>query len=397
VFTILSNSGRPEDAIVAALSLASGEIRPLVRGATSARYLPSGHLAYVQGSNLMVVPFDLGSMRATGPALLAEPGIRTDPESLVGHFDLAEDGTLVYLASGFEPERRLAWIGLGVAVRTLPFPPRPYMHPRLLPGRQGLVVEIEDAPHNLWYGDLRSGTLTQLTREGANHRPVVSPDGRRMAFSSDRVSPRSLFLQATDGSRVAERLPEAKHPQNPTAWSRDGRLLAYTETHPETGDDIWILPLEGERRPYAFLNSSSSEGQAVFSPDGRWLAYESNESGRREVLVTAFPGPGPRQQASTNGGDMPAFSPDGRRLYYRQGDQVMAVDIASRTELALSAPRVICALPGLSTGVPAPLYDVVEGDSILAVDFAEPKTGVPRVEIVVDWLSGFRQRSRATE
>jgi Tol biopolymer transport system component len=328
LFTVLSRSGRQEDAVVAALSLRSGARRTLLRGGSSAQYLPSGHLVYVQDTDLMAVSFDVASMQVTGTAFLAQPAVRTNPQYLDGHFDVSSDGTLAYIPiSVADRQRRLVWIDRSGAVRPLSFPLRPYFHPRLLPGEQGLIVEIEETPHNIWYGDLRSGALTQLTREGANHRPVVSPDGLFMVFSSDRTVPRSLFLQATDGGGSAEQLRKAPYPHNVTSWSRDGRWLAYAETHPKTHADIWVLPLQGERRPRPFLNTAFSEQSAVFSPDGRWLAYVSNETGRDEVLVTAFPGPGPRKQVSTGGGETPVFSRDGRQLLYRMGDQLMAVDI----------------------------------------------------------------------
>ena len=156
--------------------------------------------------------------------------------------------------------------------------------------------------------DLTSGALTRLTHESANHRPVVSRDGRFFVFSSDRTTPRSLFRQSTDGSGAPERLVNATSAQNVTSWSADGRWLAFTQATPTTREDIWVLALDAARTPRPFLQTASSEHQASFSPDGRWIAYSSDESGRQEVMIRSFPGDGPRKQVSTTGGETPAFS-----------------------------------------------------------------------------------------
>jgi Tol biopolymer transport system component len=214
-----------------------------------------------------------------------------------------------------------------------------------------------------------------------------------MVFSSDRTVPRSLFRQATDGSGTAERLTEATYPQNATSWSPDGRWLAFMETHPETRDDIWVLPLEGARRPKPFLQTRASEQSAVFSPDGRWIAYSSDESGRREVFVAAFPGPGSRKQVSTKGGELPFFSRDGRKVFYRLGDQMLAADMVTEPALSFGPPYV--AFENLhiqlrNTGLPNFVLGPT-GDTLLAVKEPEDNTGTTRVHVVVNWFEELRR------
>ena len=392
LFTVLSKSGAMEDAAIAVLSVSSGERRLLVRGGASARYARSGHLVYVRGTDLLAVPFDPDRLALAGSASLAVPGVLSTPQYLDGQFDVSATGTLAYVPSGATRERRLVWVDRKGTVRPIPVPPRPYVHPSLLPGEDGVIVEIEETPHNIWRCDFRSGALTRLTDEGANHRPVLSPDGRFMAFSSDRVAPRSLFLQATDGSGTAQRLLEASHPQNATSWSRDGRWLAFTETHPDTKDDIWILPLEGDRRARPFLRTPSYENFATFSPDGRWLAYTSNESGRREVLIAAFPGPGARKQVSTSGGEMPVFSKDARKLFYRSGDQVLVTELTTQPMLTSGAPRVAFEVPSAKITFGLPNFAVSStGDSILTLRAVESESGPPRAHVVINWFQELRR------
>ncbi len=398
LFTVLSASGGIDDATIEAVTVDSGERRILVRGGASPRYSPTGHLLYVRGTDLLAISFDAARHIVKGAVSVVGPDFWSGPQYLNAQFDLSNEGTLDYVSGGgAKLERTLAFVDARGNVRPLPLPPRAYFHPSLLPGDEGVVVEIEDSPHNIWHGDLRSGVLTQLTRDSANHRPVLNPDGRFMAFSSDRTLPRGLFRQPTDGSGTVEPLVEAPHPHNATSWSPDGHWLAFTETHPDSGADIWVLHLKGDRRPRPFIKTPHNEDSAAFSPDGHWIAYASDESGVNQVLVTEFPGPGPRKQVSTNGGITPVFSPDGRRLFYERGNQVMVTDIMTTPTLTSGMPRTAFEIPSralVSTGLPN--FAVAStGTSILAVKPAERTSGPPQIQVVVNWFEELRSRVRA--
>jgi eukaryotic-like serine/threonine-protein kinase len=161
--------------------------------------------------------------------------------------------------------------------------------------------------------------------------PVWTPNGQRIAFASLRAdkATRNLYWQRADGTGEAERLTESANGQTPESWHPSGKFLAFSETHPQTGNDIMMLPLEGDEvsgwkpgKPGVFLNTPFNEYAPAFSPDGRWLAYESNESGTIEVFVRPFPGPGGKQLVSTGGGRTPAWSPNGTELFYSTRDQI---------------------------------------------------------------------------
>ena len=164
-----------------------------------------------------------------------------------------------------------------------------------------------------------------------------------MAFSSDRAGgPTNLFWKPADGSGPVEQLTESERYQRyPSSWSPDGQVLAFSEFHPSTDWDIWVLPLQGERKPRPFLQTQFREGEAVFSPDGHWLAYISDESGRNEVYVRPYPGPGGKRQISTEGGDEPVWAKNGRELFYRNGDKMMAVDIVTEPQFSAAKPRLL--------------------------------------------------------
>jgi Tol biopolymer transport system component len=222
---------------------------------------------------------------------------------------------------------------------------------------------------------------------------VWSPDGKRIAFSSDREGQRNIFWQLADGSGGLERLTTSNSDQYPLAWSRDGQLLAFVENNPVTGRDIWVLRLN-DRRAQPFLRTPSTEGAPSFSPDGRWLAYASDESGRPEIYVQAYPGPGGKWQISAEGGTEPVWSPNGRELFYRSGNKMMAVDIATQTGFAVGKPRML--FEGRYEPGPVQIdnYDVSpDGQRFLMLKPSEQAQAAPtQINVVLNWFEELRQK-----
>jgi serine/threonine protein kinase len=394
LFTALRGSGTMEDAEICVVSISTRERRTLLKGAGDARYSSSGHLLYVRQADLLGVSFDPRRLQVSGTPFLAAASIHVRPQELVGSFDVAEDGTLAWIASsGSDLQRMLVWIDRKGEESPLPIPVRPYSHPALMPDERSVIVEIEATPHNLWHLDLTSGALTRLTHEGANHRPVVSRDGRSFVFSSDRTTPRSLFRQSTDGSGAPERLVNAASAQNVTSWSADGRWLAFTQATPTTRDDIWVLALDAGGTPRPFRQTASSEQQATFSPDGRWIAYSSDESGRQEVMIQSFPGDGPRKQVSTTGGETPSFSRDGKTVFYRLGDQLWAVPISTDPTLTIGPPSIAFELSGVRGFSGLPNYVVSRaGDRVLAAKILAEATRAREIQVMVNWRDELQHR-----
>jgi Tol biopolymer transport system component len=392
LFTALSRSGTQEDAAICAVSVSTRERRTLLKNAGDARYSPTGHLLFVRQSDLLGVSFDVDRLRVSGTPFLAVESIHVKLQDLAGVFDLARDGTLVWVPSASHM-RRIVWIDRKGVETTLPIPARPYSHPALMPDERSAIVEIEATPHNLWHLDLTSGALTSLTHESANHRPVLRQDGRFFAFSSDRTTPRSVFRQSTDGSGAPEQVANATSGQNVTSWSADGRWLALTQTTPETRGDIWVLPLDAGNTPRPFLRTKYLEDQATFSPDGRWIAYSSDETGRREVVIQSFPGDGPRQQVSTAGGETPAFSSDGR-LFYRVKDQLWAAPIGTDPILTVGPRSLVFQLSGVRDFTGGPNYVISRrGDRVLAVKNLRDDELVRDIQVAVNWFESLRRSS----
>jgi Tol biopolymer transport system component len=249
---------------------------------------------------------------------------------------------------------------------------------------------------NVWVSEVARGTLTKLTFGANNFLSAWSPDGQRLAFASDRTGQWNLFRMPADGSGAAEPLLKSDYPQLPNSFSPDGRLLAFTDFHPDTLADISLLPLAGERRPRPFLQTPFAEWGAVFSPDGRWIAYVSNESDSDQVYVRPFPGPGGKWQISTDEGREPVWAPDGRELFYRRhnGREVMAVSIKTEPEFTAGPPRVL--FEGRYEEGELHViqnYDLApDGQRFVMIKRSEPDRGPTQLNVVLNWFEELNRR-----
>jgi len=247
--------------------------------------------------------------------------------------------------------RLLVWVDHQGKVEPLAAPPRSYMRPRLSPDGTQVAVEVLLDKRDIWIFDIPTGELRRLTYEGTNRSVLWSPDGRRVLFGSDRhQSPEGgrsfrddheAYWMPVKGIGEAERLTHAPLNHGPQRWTPDGKTLSFYEIHPETGRDIWMLPFEGDRKPWLFLKTPALEGGIAFSADGRWLAHTSDETGQREIVVRAFPQAEPAHQVSKGGGIEVIWPPKSKDLFYRNGNKRMAVEISTTPTLTVGAPRVL--------------------------------------------------------
>ncbi len=369
--------------------LDTGERKVVVRGGTFPHYLSSGHLVYQQAATLMAVPFDVDRLEISGSPVPVLEGIRSPGIRGGAQFAVSRTGTLAYLP-GFvdESASTLVWVDrLGVA-EPLPAPPRQYEYPRVSPDGQRVAVALGD----IWVYDVARDGLTRLTFEGTNSTaPVWSPDARRIAFFSIREGP-DIFWQMADGSGGAERLTSTDYPTSPTSFSPDGQLLAFTESNPETGRDIWVLNL-ADRETHLFLSTRFEETAPMFSPDGEWMAYSSDESGQREVYVQPYPGPGGKWQISTNGGHEPVWNPEGGELFYRSGSSMMAVALDMESGFTAGTPQILFEGPYVPTAFSFPFYDVsADGQRFLMLAPVASQTGgATQIHVVLNWTEELKR------
>jgi len=392
-----------QNAEVVVESVGAGERRNLVQGGTNPRYAPSGHMVYVQGGNLVAVPFDPQRLEVTGAAVPVVEGVLQPTINGNAQYSFSATGSLVYVTgSNLSRQVKLVWVNRNGVEQDLAAPAHSYAFPRFSPDGRRIAVSIVEQDTQLWQYDISRETLTRFTFEGSlNVNAAWTPDGKRIAFLSNKEGPANIFWQLADGSGGLERLTTSEHVNVPSSWSRDGQLLAFIENNPTTGQDIWVLRMSDPsaasgqvRKAQPFLRTPFNESVPRFSPDGRWLAYISNESGRYEIYVQPYPGPGGKWQISTEGGTEPAWNPNGRELFFRSGGKMMAVDIATQPSFSAGKPKTLFEGPYLPTPLTNSNYDVSpDGQRFLMLKPVEQEQAEPtQINVVLNWFEELKRR-----
>jgi Tol biopolymer transport system component len=391
LFTVWST---PLDSVaVRVLSLETGEQEELLRGGTYARYAPTGHLLYTRNGQLMAQLFDADTRTLRGAPVPVLDDVPMDANDGNAHFTLAGNGTLAHLsASELLTPRNLVWVDMQGLQRPFEAPTQQYSSPRLSPDGGRLAVTIEEKGNtDIWILDRNRGTWSRFTFGPAgDFNPLWTPDGKTIYYNVEQPQ-FDIYRRPSDAGGPPEEVLDNDLDTLPTSISADGSWLLYTESHPETQGDLWVLPLEGTAEPQVYLKTPFTERKAAFSRDGRWVAYESDETGDYEVYVRGFPEPGRPWQISSGGGYEPFWSRDGRYLFYRAGEAFYRVTVTTGE--------------GFQAGRPEKLFDVnhrgywagqgyeesMDGTELLVVQ--TPPESLPRsIRIVTHWLDELERR-----
>ena len=370
---------------------ATGEQRILVPalGSTQPRYAASGHLLYVQGGTLIAAPFDVQRQALTGESVPVVENVQGSSFGAV-QYSISATGSLVYVSGGSQVnQNRLVLVSRDGKEQPLAAPPGAYSFPHISPDGRKVVVGRDN---QIWVYELARDTMTRFTFEGtANNAPVWAPDGNRIAFSSNKDGPLSVYWQKADGSGGTEKLTGSEYLRGPVSWSADGQLLSFVEVNSTTGYDIWVLDMK-DRKAVPFLRTPSNEIGGI-SPDGHWMAYFSNESGRYEVYVQPYPGPGGKWQISTDGGMDVRWSVNGRELIYRNGDKMMAVDITTQLASLAGRPKVLFEGPYVPPSPNNSYYDVsADGQRFLMLKPTEQAQSATQIVVVQNWFEELKQK-----
>ncbi|MFN0120174.1 MAG: protein kinase domain-containing protein, partial [Blastocatellia bacterium] len=369
--------------------------RRLVGEFSSAMYAPPGFLLFRRDETLLAQPFDAGKLQLSGePFAVAELVGNDAIQRQRLNMSVSDNGVLALDPRVNRLSKRLLWLDRGGGQTGLPVEWRAISRPWLAPDEKRFVSEQPDprtGNYDLWVADLTGANATRFTFDPSSDRyPVWSPDGSRIIWSSNRGGGNRMFQKAASGAGQEEPLFDITG--FPTDWSRDGRFIIYFLNDPKTRQDVWVLPLEGEHKPFPYLHTEAFEGAAELSPDGRWLAYISDESGRFEVYVQRFPAGGGRRQVSTGGAVGPRWRRDGRELFYHAADgKLMAVPVGSGENFEAGVAAAVCEFRSgnISSGLAA--YTVTgDGQRFLvnAIVDAEPRAPLT---VVVNWAAGMKK------
>jgi Tol biopolymer transport system component len=375
-------SGSWSDAQIVAQSVTSGNRTTLVRGGTNPHYLSNGSLLFAQNGRVMNVALDASRVTISGSPVPVLENVRQSADGAV-QLSVSRSGTAVFVPGGpGASERRLVSVGRDGSSTAFAAPPGAYAFPRVSPDGQRLIVAMEAPTRDLWLYDVTSGTTTQVTFDASATSPTWTRDPRRVAFSSTRVGVLNLFTTIIGEPGRSERLVANANQQFPGSFTPDGAMV-FTEQRSATGRDILVLPA-GERAPRDLLASRADETSPKLSPDGRWLAYVSNEGGRSEVYVTPLSNPARTQRVSVDGGSEPAWASGGRELFYRQGTTMMVVTIDPGGQVQSGARRLFDADFVRGT-LDAANYDVMPDGRFVMVHRASQSSELT-LHVLLNWV-----------
>jgi len=379
------------EARIEAIELQARARHPLVEG-TNPQLAATGHLVFEQRGGIWAVKFDPKRLAVVGAPVPVVESVRfTFGNQAL--FSAARDGSLAYIAGNLGTNRSLVWIDRAGKTTAALQAQGGFQSPRLSPDGKRVVVSVSDGSNlDLWSYEFERGTRLRLTTSGSNRRNVWSPDGTQIAFYATPLqrADQDLYVMPSTGGEP-KRLLARPGPQFPDTWSPDGRFLVFAEIEGAGGGrgrDLWLLPIGEPPRP--LLVTRFYERGAVFSPDGRWLAFVTDEPGRAEVYVQPFPGPGPKVPISTNGGLQPMWSRDGRELFYREGDSLMAVPI-QLDPIRVGAARKLFELPGATYNLDQNFadYDLAPDGRFLAI--RSDSEAQVEIQIVLNWTEELRR------
>ncbi len=386
-----------DDALIVAERLGSGERKILVRGGSYGRYAATGHLVYLRGGSILAVPFDPSTLEVLGQPTQIERGGWLNRASGDGYLAFSKQGAMVF--SPADPasfDNVLAsWLDRRGTVRPLIDSAKAFFAGSISPDGQKLAIIIQAANDDVWIYHLLRKTLTRFTFGGGNSAfPVWSPDGKYVAYAAERGTATDIFKKPLDGSGAEERLTNGLSVSEVSSYAPDGKAIAFVQN-----GDVWILPLEGERKPAPFVQTPANEATPRFSPDGRWLAYSSNESGRDEIYVVPYPRQAGKYQISSGGGIFPLWTRDGKELCFVSsgfrlrrnvsGSAIMAVQITGTAPFDYAAEHSIVSLPPSSA-----LIDIApNGQQFVIETYLSQSVSQSKLTVVVEWFEELKAKA----
>ena len=350
---------------------------------------------FLRETTLYAQPFDPDRRTLSNSPFSVAERVQVGTGSGAGAFSVSQNGLVVYQPAN-DRLSQLAWFDRsGRRISVIGEAALYHPDPRLsADGSRGVVSVIGATgdEHDIWLFDVDRGVKSRLTYDRADEvDPLLSPDGRRVVFSSRRVQRKGVYLKTLETTAAPELLlEEDQWTKVPLSFSPDGRHLLYSMFHPETSFDLWVVALSGERKPVSFVRTVGDERHGDFSPDGRWIVYESTESGRNEVYVSPFPATGAKWPVSTSGGESPHWRGDGKEVFFLNGNALMRAEVTiSTNRVAVGAVQPLFEAPRFRRmGASNPFAVSADGQRFLFN--ISSQTGPDPLTLVINWTAGLR-------
>jgi eukaryotic-like serine/threonine-protein kinase len=388
-----------ERSSIIARSLKTGKQKTLIEGATFGRYLPSGHLIFSRGETVIAVPFDLRKLELAGAPVPVLEGVASIPQNGFSQFAVSDNGVLAFLPSSvIATQEKLVSIDRGGKIQTI----RENIHLhgglRLSPDGLRIALGLREGGHppDIWVQDLARGSLSRLSHGPAsNFDPIWMSDGKQLLYTSERPV-FEIYRKSADGSGNEEALLTSPNDKYPLSISPDGKTLLFSTSDPSSRTDLWITSLGEPKQTKPFLATPFDEEHGTFSPDGRSVAYQSDESGKSEIYVTDFPAGGNRVQVSTDGGSEPVWARNGKALFYRSGKKLFAVPVTLGLHFVAGPPKVLLEndFEFSTQGINA--YDVSpDGQRFYFVQEDDKTKHEAKLDVVLNWSEELKRLAPA--
>jgi eukaryotic-like serine/threonine-protein kinase len=373
---------------IGVFSLKTHQLKTLVENATNPFYAAPGYLLFGRAGTLWGVPFDLRRLQLSGAAAPLVEGVANSGGGMFEQFAVSENGALLYVpGSSALEERQVVEVDRKGNARTVTPAPNAYEDLALSPDGEHLALTIEGSPWSIWTLDLQRQALRRLTFENDNRDVMWAADGKKVAYSSDRNGEGEIYEKLADGSGPEEELLRLPDWGFASSFSPDGREVAITLKDPKTNYDVLTMHLPPAGKPRPFLNSPANEWFAQFSPDSRWVAYESDESGRSEIYVQPFSGQGGRWQISNNGGQRPVWPLKDAEIFYAQGNKLVAVPVQTGSTFSAGSPHELFAGDYFASGH---YFDATpDGQHFFFIKSLTGASGLAELRVVLNWTSGL--------
>ena len=411
VFTV-TKGGAWNDATIAAYTRSTGARKTLVENGSDARFVDTGHLVFARMGTLLAVPFDSTRLEVRGGPVGVLDNVMhainaTNNSIETGAVQVATSttGLLAYVTGGVNPdtERSLVWVDRTGRTESIAAAPGSYVFPRLSPDGRRIAVgsqrTLRSEDRDIWVHDFAGRTTTRLTNGGSNNSPAWTPDSTRVAFSSTSGGVSRLFWKAAEAGGQPEPLT-TEAATYVTNWTPDGRSFLFLRSDPKTRYDIWSFSV-ADKKSTAVIQTPAQERWPDLSPDGRWLAYVSDETGRDEVYVQPFPGSGSKRRISASGGVAPLWSRSGREIFYllypddldpTKPEVALAAEVKTSPSFASSEGRVLFDFNNYAGGVPIRPWDVAQDGRFLLIANKRQTMRVTHIQLVVNWVDELKAR-----
>jgi Tol biopolymer transport system component len=378
--------------------LKTGKRTVVLEGGTDAHYLPTGHLVYAYGAALFAAPFDASRLTLTGPQVPIIEGVRRTTATGAAQFSFSNNGTLIYVPGATTGQLALALMDRKGNVEAVKLPAASYVTPRISPDGMSVAFGMDDGKEaNIWIYDLAGTTsMRQLTYGGANRYPVWTHDGQRIAFQSDREGDVSIFWQTLDSTATPQRLTKAEKGVRhiPDSWSPDDRQLAFTAIQDGKGT-IRILSVQDGKDALFAGGPPASLSSSAFSPDQKWIAYQSNDAGKYDIFIQRFPSTGGKQLISKDGGYFPFWSRDRAELFFTsRAFGLSVVSVSGQQSLTFGVPNLL-PLRAFSYSAQSPRNIDISPDGqrfIALVTADQSASSAPQIQVVLNWFRELKDR-----